>query len=194
MNKTKIFTYVLLIPIIFLAYKIYDGIRGPIMEQRRIESIEARVIDRLKMLRNLQLGYYSVHQRYAGTWDELVNFINKDRFLNIQRTETIDSVDARGIEYARVKLDTLGTVPVKDSLFPESRYPNFDPKSISTIPGSGGKQFELFGGKVRRNNLEVDVFEIRDVAPVNPARRRNNNERALKVGSREEASTAGNWE
>jgi hypothetical protein len=164
------------------------------MEQRRIESIEARVIDKLKMLRNLQLGFYSVHGKYAGTWDELTNFIKNDRFLNIQRTETVDSVDARGIEYIKTKIDTLGTVPVRDSLFPASRYPDFDPNTISTIPGSGGKKFELFGGRVRRNNLEVDVFEIRDVAPVNPARRRNNNERALKVGSREEASTAGNWE
>jgi hypothetical protein len=194
MTKTKIFTYVLLIPIIFLAYKIYDGIRGPILEQRRIESIEARVIDKLKMLRNLQLGYYSVHGKYAGTWDELTNFIKNDRFLNIQRTETVDSVDSRGIEYTKVKFDTLGTVPVKDSLFPASRYPDFDPSTIATIPGSGGKKFEIFGGKVKRNNLEVDVFEFRDSAPVNPARRRNNNEKALKVGSREEASTAGNWE
>lgn len=194
MTKTKIFTYVLLIPILFLAYKIYDGIRGPIMEQRRIASIEARVIDKLKMLRNLQLGFYSVHGKYASNWDELIKFIQNDRFLNVQRTEIIDSVDARGIEYTRQQFDTLGTVPVKDSLFPASRYPDFDPNSISVIPGSGGKKFELFGGRVKRNNLEVDVFEFRDVAPVNPERRRNNNEKALKVGSREEASTAGNWE
>jgi hypothetical protein len=194
MSKTKIFTYVLLIPIIFLAYRIFDGIRGPIVEQRRIESIEARVIDKLKMLRNVQLGFYSVHGKYAGSWDELTNFINKDRFLNVQRTEIIDSVDSRGIEYTRVKLDTLGTVPVKDSLFPASRYPDFDPSTLSTIPGSGGKKFDIFAGRVKRNNLEVDVFEIKDVAPANPARRRNNNEKALKVGSREEASTAGNWE
>jgi hypothetical protein len=164
------------------------------VEQRRIESIEARVIDKLKMLRNVQLGFYSVHGKYAGSWDELTNFINKDRFLNVQRTEIIDSVDSRGIEYTRVKLDTLGTVPVKDSLFPASRYPDFDPSTLSTIPGSGGKKFDIFAGRVKRNNLEVDVFEIKDVAPANPARRRNNNEKALKVGSREEASTAGNWE
>jgi hypothetical protein len=36
MNKTKIFTYVLLIPIIFLAYKIYDGIRDRLWSKEEL--------------------------------------------------------------------------------------------------------------------------------------------------------------
>jgi hypothetical protein len=194
MTKTKIFTYLLLIPILILGYFLYDGIRGPIVEQRRIAGIEERVIDKLKMLRNLQLGYYSVNGKYAGSWKELTDFINTGRFLNIQRKEIVDSVDARGIETVRVVIDTLGTIPVKDSLFPTSRYPDFDPSTLATIPGSGGKQFEIYAGQVNRNNVTVNVFEIRDSAPVNPARRAKNNEKALKVGSREEATIAGNWE
>jgi hypothetical protein len=140
------------------------------------------------------LSYYSVHNQYAGTWPELINFVNNGRILNIQRTEIIDSVNAQGVESVRVVIDTLGTTSVRDSLFPQSRYPDFDPNTLPLIPGSGGKQFELFAGKVARNNLNVDVFEIKDTAPVNPARRAKNNEKALKVGSREEATTAGNWE
>jgi hypothetical protein len=194
MTKTKIFTYVLLIPIVILAYLIYDGIRGPIEEQKRIAAIEARVIDKLKMLRQLQLGYYSVNGSYAGKWQDLINFANQGRFLNVQRREIIIPDIRPGVDSVRVEIDTLGTVAVRDSLFPTSRYPDFDPATLPVIPGSGGKQFELFAGKVNRNNLNVDVFEIKDTAPVNPARRAKNNEKALKVGSREEATTAGNWE
>jgi hypothetical protein len=40
----------------------------------------------------------------------------------------------------------------------------------------------------------VDVFEVKDVAPVNPVRKKNNNEKALKIGSRVDVTTSGNWE
>lgn len=194
MSKTKIFTYVLLIPILILGYLLYDGIRGPIVEQRRIAAIEARVIDKLKLLRNIQAGYYSVNGKYAGSWPELIGFINNGKFLNIQRKEIVDSINAQGVESVRVIIDTLGTTPVRDSLFPASAYPNFDPSTLPVIPGSGGKQFEIYAGQIERNNVRINVFEIKDTAPVNPERRKKNNEKALKVGSREEATLAGNWE
>jgi hypothetical protein len=37
-------------------------------------------------------------------------------------------------------------------------------------------------------------FEIRDPDPINPKRRLNNKEKALRVGSRTDSSTSGNWE
>jgi hypothetical protein len=40
----------------------------------------------------------------------------------------------------------------------------------------------------------VFVFELTDSDPINPQRRANNNEKALRVGSKEEVSTSGNWE
>ena len=55
-------------------------------------------------------------------------------------------------------------------------------------------KFDLFASKVSKGNVVVDVFEARDTKPVNPLRRKNKNENALKVGSRTEVSVAGNWE
>jgi hypothetical protein len=124
----------------------------------------------------------------------MINFINNGKFLNIQRKEIVDSINAQGVELVRTIIDTLGTRPVKDSLFPASKYPDFDPSTLPVIPGSGGKQFEIYAGQIERNNVRVNVFEIKDIAPVNPERRRNKNEKALKVGSREEATLSGNWE
>lgn len=194
MTKTQIFSYVLIIPILFLAWRLYKGIEGPIREKQRIEAVEAQVINKLKTLRNVQLGFYSVNGKYAGSKQEIIDFINNGKFLNIQRKETVDSINAQGVETVRVQIDTLGTTPVQDSLFPAANYPNFSVERLFTIPGSN-QEFTIYAGKINRPNLPpVDVFEISDPAPVNPERRRNDNKNALRVGSREEATTAGNWE
>lgn len=55
-------------------------------------------------------------------------------------------------------------------------------------------KFNLFAGKVAKGNVVVNVFEAKDTKPVNPLRRKNKNENALRVGSRTEVSVAGNWE
>lgn len=74
------------------------------------------------------------------------------------------------------------------------KYPlNTDISRLSYIPGSD-KQFAIYANKLNKNGVLVDVFEVRDIDPVNPARRANNNEKALRVGSRDEVSTSGNWE
>jgi len=42
--------------------------------------------------------------------------------------------------------------------------------------------------------VQVDVFEVRDPDPINPKRRADNNDKALRVGSRSEVTSTGNWE
>jgi hypothetical protein len=70
-----------------------------------------------------------------------------------------------------------------------------DINNLSYLPESENNEtFELFAGKVTKGNVVVDVFEARDAKPVNPLRRKNKNERALRVGSRTEVSVSGNWE
>lgn len=70
-----------------------------------------------------------------------------------------------------------------------------DITNIPYLPESKNKgKFDLFASKVSKGNVFVDVFEARDTQPVNPLRKQNNNENALKVGSRTEVSVAGNWE
>ena len=70
-----------------------------------------------------------------------------------------------------------------------------DIKNLPNIPGSRrNAQFELFAGKTTKGNVVVDIFEALDTDPINPARRKNNMERALRVGSRTDVSVSGNWE
>ncbi len=144
------------------------------------------------MLRDAELAYQASNGKYADNWNDLKNFIQTGKIWIVQRTETTKLLEY-GKEETTVTFDTLGSVAVMDSLFNERKYPEFNLETMATVPGSGGKVFEFFADKIERNSYQINVFEIRDPAPVNPERQLNNNEKALKVGSRTDASTEGNW-
>lgn len=74
---------------------------------------------------------------------------------------------------------------------------NIDVRKLGEVPGNHGLMFEVFVKKIDRNGLMVDVIEVRDPKPINPARKESNEQKArkpLRFGSRSDVSTAGNWE
>lgn len=192
MNLTKILTIVFIIISLGMAYFLYDSIMHDIKEEQRIAAIEAQVIKKLEMIRDAEIAYRAVHGNYTSDWDKLISFIDTGRIYITQRSEEIITLDY-GADSVIVNIDTLGTVGVKDSLFSKEKYPNFDLQELPTIPGSG-KQFELYANEISKSGVLVDVFEVRDVDPVNPARRSKNGRGPLRVGSKTEVTTAGNWE
>lgn len=193
MDLNRILSIVFLLISIGLGYLLYDSVDSVVEEEKRVARIEARIIEKLQMLRDAQIAYYGTHGEYAGSWNELRDFIEDGEIFIVQRTETTELLDY-GEEVVTVSFDTLGSVNVMDSLFNERRYPDFNLEALATVPGSDGEQFEFFANKIERSGREIGVFEIRDPSPINPDRRLNNNERALRVGSRTDASTSGNWE
>jgi hypothetical protein len=77
--------------------------------------------------------------------------------------------------------------------------PEIDVRTLSKVPGSGGKDFEIFTGKLDRNGVMVNVIHVIDPAPINPNRSakndpENRNRLPLQFGSRSDVSTVGNWE
>jgi len=75
--------------------------------------------------------------------------------------------------------------------------PNVDVKNLGAIPGSEGKTFDIFVGKIDRNGTMVSVIEVKDPAPINPDRKASNEAKTrqpLGFGSRIDVGTAGNWE
>lgn len=193
MNLTKVLSLVFFAVAAFLGYLLWKGIDDVVEEEKRIALLEAATIEKLEMLRNAQLAYQASNGKYASSWDSLKMFIEDGTIWMVQRTETTKLLDY-GAEEITVKFDTLGSVGVMDSLFNQQKFPDFNIALLPVVPGSGGKQFEFFADKVEKTGgYLVNVFEIRDPSPVNPNRRLNNNEKALKVGSRTDASTEGNW-
>lgn len=193
MNLTKILSIVFLLAALGLGYLLYESVDSVMEEEKRIARTEARTIEKLQMLRDAQIAYQAAHGEYAGSWNDLRNFIQGGDIYIIQRTEKTKLLDY-GKEETTVTLDTLGAVPVLDSLFNQTKYPDFNLETLAVVPGAEGKQFDFFAAKIERSGRQIGVFEIRDPDPTNPKRRLNNNERALKVGSRTDASTSGNWE
>lgn len=193
MGVTRILSVVFLLIALGLGYMLYKGVDDVMQEEKRLALIEARIIEKLQMLRDAQVAHVAAKGKYADNWDSLRNFIEDGRIWLVQRSEQTTLLEY-GKEETTVTIDTLGSVNVRDSLFNERRYPNFNLENLHIVPGSGGQQFEFFADKIERSGREIGVFEIRDPAPINPKRRENNNEKALRVGSRTDSSTSGNWE
>jgi hypothetical protein len=193
MTLTRILSIVFLLGALGLGYMLYNSVDSVVEKEKEIARTEARIIEKLQMLRDAQIAYVAANGEYAGNWNDLKKFIEEGQIWLVQRSETTKLLDY-GKEEITVTFDTLGSVNVIDSLFNSRKYPDFNLNALHVVPGSGGKIFEFFSDKVERNQREIPVFEIRDPDPMNPKRRLNNKEKALRVGSRTDSSTSGNWE
>lgn len=195
MNLTKIISISLLVIALGLAYFLVNSISSAIEEEEKIVAMEAKVINKLIMIREAQKGYQSVNGNYADTWEKLLDFVENGDFFIIQRSEKVITLEY-GADSVQVTLDTLNTVRVKDSLFNRLKHPNFILTDLPIIPESG-KRFSLFTEKITKGGVTVDVIEVVDIAPINPQRSEANearNRKPLRFGSRTDVTTAGNWE
>jgi len=153
---------VLWILAIFFSYKIYDSINGPINFNKTKNERYAVVINKLKLIRKAQIAHKDVKGIYSNNFDSLVKFIDDGIFTLIQKR------DSSYMEYDRtyridmlrevVVVDTLGFVPVKDSLFKDSNaYKNF-----ATVPVEGiDATFNINADIIDKNGYKVPVFEIK---------------------------------
>jgi hypothetical protein len=194
---------------IFFAYKIYDAVNGPIKFNQVKNERYATVIDRMKDIRIAQIAHKDVKGVYANNFDSLVKFIDEGIFTLIEKR------DSSYLEYDRtyridmlrevIVIDTLGTVPVKDSLFGTSmRY-----KNLAYVPIEGVKDstFSIKSEVINKNGYNVPVFEVKVAKNVilydqNADLVRQENETVsvdgvngseIILGSLSNVSTNGNW-
>jgi len=116
-----------------------------------------------------------------------------------EKTETYTFIE-QGTIVALAKINPGDQVSRGQNLISMWDYhlnPNVDVKNLSEVPGSNGKKFDIYVGKVNRNNSMVSVIEVKDPAPINPERKASNearNRQPLGFGSRVDVNTTGNWE
>lgn len=195
MNTTRILTIVFFVISIGLGWFLFSRIKFAIDEEKRITAIELQVQKKLSLIREAEVAYLSVNGVYTDNWDTLSHFMQNGIFYITQKSEQIFTLDY-GADSVVVTIDTLGTVSVYDSLFNETKYPGLRFDNLSSIPGSGAK-FEIFADEIQKGGVTVDVIEVRDTQPANPARKEDNearNQQPLRFGSRTDVTTAGNWE
>lgn len=270
--KTRIFSIGFLIVALGLAYYFVSRIKFAIDEEKRIEVSEAKVIDKLKLIREVELAYQEIHSKYTDNWDTLINFVKNGEYPITKRSETIIEKPYGG-DSVIVHIDTLEIISVKEYIFikehdvyaaddgvfmkflvnsgdyvvkgqkiytmisattgkvvdqiakqsgritnlparavdsplikaeilftmlEEVFDPNINLDELAFIPLTNPQiKFDLFADRINKNNLMVNVVEVRDLAPVNPKRDEENeanNRKPLRFGSRSEVTTAGNWE
>ena len=194
MKNLKYYTYGTLLLAAGLAFYLVNSIKFSIDEEARINEAEAKVIEKLKMIRSAQIAFQSVNGQFASEWDTLLNFIDSANIFLIQRREETVLLDY-GAEETTLYLDTLGSVTVIDSLF--SSIPNFVASNLINVPGYENVQFEIWASKIEKGGVEVDVVEVRNPKPFDPNRKESNEaniNKPLRFGSRTSITTAGNWE
>lgn len=206
-----VLTIALWVLIGFLGYKIFMSIYNPILFNQEKEKRYAKVIESLEDIRDAQLAHRTVTGRFSGNWDNLVKFIDTAQFTLTQRRDSsvVDEELTRrygGVETFKdiVIIDTLGTKPVKDSIFKSSdRY-----KTMMDVPvGEPGAKFKLEAGFLEQNDIKIPVFEasvkknvILFDQPKELVMQENEvvsvegvNGDEIKVGSMDEVKTIGNW-
>ncbi|MEZ4721249.1 MAG: hypothetical protein R2813_05160 [Flavobacteriales bacterium] len=174
-----------------LAYADYQSIKVPIEFQNEKEKRYEHVIQRLKDIRTAELAYKAKYQKYAGSFDTLVNFITNDSlelikaFGEVPDTMTLEAALAAGL----VTRDTI-LVPVVDSLFGihhmDGRVHKFKIDSLRFVPFTKA-EFKLEAATVERSGADVPVFQATDSKPFD---KRD----ILQVGSMNDPKTNGNWE
>ncbi len=197
MSTNRILTIVFAITSIGLGYYLYSSIRSSIEEANRIERMESAIIDKLKMVREAQEGFKAVNGRYTSDWDALLAFVDTGSFYILEKTEIVITLDY-GADSTYMEVDTLGTVQVRDSLFSPAKYPDFSVSTFAYVPGIDPPvRFNMWADKITKSGVLVDVVEVWNPQPVDPARSADSeldSKKPLRFGSRTSVTTAGNWE
>lgn len=156
MNKTlkTILCIVLALCAIFLVYEIYDGIMEPVRFNKEVEARKKVAVQRLKDIRDLQVAYKSVNEKFTASFDTLKQFYNegqmivlmqvgsKDDSLAVAHTNEVKKAHRGITDEGLYKLYREGDkklvfsiqnkIAVKDTLF-RSRT-DFDINAIGDIP------------------------------------------------------------
>jgi len=216
MNKIAktIISIVLLVAVIFLAYKLYEEIMTPIRFEKAYNVRSEVVKEKMMKIRDAEVAFMSKYNHYTADFDSLINFIKKDS-LEVIKSEGVvpDSIylnaknpkeaELTAIKLGIIKRDTI-RISVKDSLF--AKY-NVD--TLAFIPYNESKEkFQLNAGTIKTLSKTIrPVFELKVhnnsftqgldrqlVINLNDKARDNDKFPGYIVGSMEEVSTSGNWD
>ncbi|RXJ51342.1 hypothetical protein [Gelidibacter gilvus] len=206
-NFKPILHIVLWAIIAFLGYQTFMSVYGEIQFNELKEKRYHVVIEKLKDIRDAELAFKQVNGKFTDNFDELVKFIENGKYTIVQRRDSsiVDVEKTKlfgGVTIMKdiVLIDTLGTVPVKDSLFgADTRY-----RTMMNVPvGKPGAKFELKAGfldNIPVFEASVDKAILLDGEDKNLIAKEKQvvsvdgvNGPKLTVGSMEEVKTNGNW-
>lgn len=150
---------ILLIAIaIFLVYKINFEIAKPIKFNKEKKVRYAKVINKLKIIRDAEVAYKRVTGNYTADGETLISFIDTAQFALTQTKYVPKTVKLGGgitKEIEERVVDTVGYEEVKAS------FAGKDYKNMMQIPGTEQK-FNIEVGEVEKIvGLKAPVFEVK---------------------------------
>ena len=195
--------------ILLLAWQVVKSIQAPIKFNTEQKARETKVVERLIDIRNAEVLYKNATSQYTNSFDTLIKFCQNAEIPIVKIVP-----DPTDTTFTRTINDTIGFIMVMDSI--KAGRDNFNINDLKWVPFSEPQQqFELEAGTIKRNGIDIPVFEARTPYEVYLAvpgaaftekewNQRRDNAKAekesinryagLKVGSMEEATTDGNWE
>ena len=178
----NLFTWLILpATICLLAWVNIDGIMQPVNFNKAKDARQAVAVQRLKDIRELQVAFKSVNNKFTSDLDSLVSFYNSgemsivmqvgsmDDSLAVAHTEAIKKKNRKITAAKLYELYKAGDknlvfsveskIPVKDTLFVSRE--NFCIDSVVYIPFSGGKKIECEAIIKQVSGVPVPLFEAR---------------------------------
>ena len=158
----RIIQIVLWLVSIGLGYLIYNSVNAPIKFDKIKVERYTEVINRFKDIRESQLAYKTVTGKFANDFNGLIKFIDTAKFTLVEKRDSsfmrMNKVYRIEMPVDTVLIDTLGFVPIKDSLFGESdRY-----KNMMNVPAAKeGSKFVMQSNVIDKSGYKVAVFEAK---------------------------------
>lgn len=214
--NTRVKTIIISLPLLglslYLVSFFYGSIKHEINTKAQITQIKESIVNRMKLLRDLQTAYKNKHARYA-TWSELKEFANNGKFYIIEKKHDM-TLNDDGSETIVTRVDTLRTangefktISVRDSVLKKHEiklnvlaYKGKDKENIKVELleskfKSRGEEFKI-EFQMESDTIETDgsvyTIPIIQVRANHPKLKKDESE--INFGSLTDASTAGNWE
>lgn len=184
---------------IFFGYRIYASIRKPIEFNEIRKKRYEKIIERLNLLRDLQIEYRKVNGTYANDFDALIAFADTGVIAIEERKDSsfmrYDKVYQTDLIVDTVIIRVLGYRTVRESLLSNIN----DINSIRYIPFTDKREFRIAASSIERNGIIYPTFEISAEDTVIFADLKDEygqfiaRDKALVLGSLTEPIVSGNW-
>jgi hypothetical protein len=116
MNLTRILSIVLFVVAIGLAWYLYTNINSTIQFKAHVAETEAKITEKLAVIREAEKAFLERHGHYTASWDSLTDFIEDGRVPITVRKEIITAL-SYGEEKVEVRIDTVGYMSARDRIF-----------------------------------------------------------------------------
>jgi len=183
-----VFNLILLAVVCYLSYELFKTVEEVVVFNKEKAIRDGATIDKLKLLRRVQLAHKSDYQLYADSFDKLKNFASDGNYKIL--TKIGDPNDSTVV--ARVDTSLISIV---DSLFDGNKQVISE---LDVIPHSGGAKFQIKADTINKNDVIIPAFEIK--APYESVYNGLIEKyyapkigQYMRVGSLEDGSTSGNW-